>query len=116
MPEVVEVVIPAPGDTSGQNPGEEEMAFPELMEMGNLQIAASALGQGAAAAAARRIDRADQIAGDSQSSWTIAMQQPTFVNATAQRVVTESGGGSTRTERNPPFITTTPIVSTPANT
>lgn len=89
------------------------MAFPELMEMGNLQIAASTLGQGAAAAAARRIDRADQISGDSQSSWTIAMQAPTNLTANALRVMNESGSGSTRTERNPPFITTTPIVTTP---
>lgn len=95
---------------------ENDMAFPETMESGNLQIASSVLGQGAAAAAARRIDRSDQLSGDSQASWVIAMQAPTNLTANALRVMNESGAGATRMERNPPFITTTPIVSTPANT
>jgi hypothetical protein len=102
-----------PGDPGEPVEEIEEMAFPELMEMGNLQVAASVLGQGAAAAGARRIDRADQISGDSQSSWTIAMQTPTNLMANALRTTSESGGGSSRLERNPPYITTTPIISTP---
>jgi hypothetical protein len=102
-----------PGEPGEPEEEDRNVAFPELAEMGNLQIAASVLVQGGAAAAARRIDRADQISGDSQSSWTIAMQMPTNNAALAMRTASESGGGSTRMERNPPYITTTPIISTP---
>ena len=87
------------------------MPFPETMESGNLQIAASVLGQGAAGAGARRIDRADQISGDAQSSWTIAMQAPTNMTANALRVMNESGSGRTRAETNNPANTAAPNIT-----
>lgn len=81
------------------------MPFPENCELANLQVAASVLVQGSAAAGARRIDRSDQISGDSQSSWTIAMQAPTNLTANALRVMNESGSGRTRAETNWPQST-----------
>jgi hypothetical protein len=106
VPPDVPIPVIAP-DEGGEGESEEMAtgnAFPQLMEAGNLQIAASALGQGAAGAAARRIDRADQISGDAQSSWTIAMQAPTNLTANALRTLNESGSGRTRVESNPPYI------------
>jgi hypothetical protein len=94
-----------PIELDGQKEGEVVMPFPETMESGNLQMAASILAQGAAGAASRRIDRADQISGDSQSSWTIAMQAPTNLTANALRVMNESGSGRTRAETNEPANT-----------
>jgi hypothetical protein len=92
-------------DPADEVEGEEEMAFPETMESGNLQLAASILGQGAAGAGARRIDRSDQLSGDSQASWVIAMQAPTNLTANALRVMNESGSGRTRGETNLPAAT-----------
>lgn len=86
------------------------MAFPETMESGNLQLAASIMGQGAAAAASRRIDRSDQLSGDSQASWTIAMQTPTNLMAKALQTMGESGSGRTRAETNLPGNTAAPFV------
>jgi hypothetical protein len=94
----------------GQNEGEVSMPFPEHMESGNLQVALSTLGQGAAAAGQRRTDRADQLSGDSQASWTIAMQNPTNLMAKALQGMYESGSGRTRAETNNPGNTSAPYV------
>ena len=93
-----EVPIPFSGD-------DEEMAFPETSEAGVMQVALSGLAGGFAAATQRRTDRADQIAGDSQAMWSIAMTTPTFTNAQAMRVANEAGSGRTRAETNNPANT-----------
>lgn len=117
MPEPNDDVVDMPIEVDGQ--GEDEMPainadeFPKLTESGNLQTAMSVLTEGFAAAAARRVDGADQLSRDSQSMWVNAFANPTNLMAKALQAMHESGSGSTRTERNPPFVTTTPIVATP---
>ena len=84
---------------------QEDMAFPETSEAGVMQVALSGLAGGFAAAAQRRTDRADQLGGDSQAMWSIAMTTPTFSNAQAMRVANEAGSGRTRAETNAPAAT-----------
>lgn len=54
------------------------------------------LGMGFAASADRRTSRADQISGDTQAMWSIAMTTPTQNAAMAYRTATESGSGAAR--------------------
>jgi hypothetical protein len=61
--------------------------------------------QGFAASAQRRTDAADQLAGDSQRMWSIAMTSPTVMAAHGMRVANESGAGRTRAETNRPSST-----------
>ena len=79
-----------------------------LTDPGNLQVAMTVLAQGAAASASRRVDRADQISGDSQAMWSIAMTTPTVNAGLGFRTATESGSGRTRSETNNPGNTAAP--------
>jgi len=74
----------------------------QLTEPGNLSVAMTILAQGAAAGANRRTDSADQLAGDSQRMWSIAMTSPTVMAAHGMRVASEAGAGRTRIESNTP--------------
>lgn len=117
MPDA-EIPVVEPGDSSEpDNQGDEIVAeivtneFPKLMESGNLQIAAGVLGQGAAAAGARRIDGADQLSRDAQSMWVNAFANPTNLMAKALQGMYESGSGRTRAETNSPANTAAPNIT-----
>jgi Tfp pilus assembly protein FimT len=71
--------------------------------MANAMANASGLAtQGFAASADRRTVMADQLAGDSQRMWSIAMTSPTVMAAHGMRVASEAGSGRTRVEANTP--------------
>lgn len=99
MPDVT-VDIPLPSE------GGQPMADVEkLAEPGNLISAMTILANGAAAGANRRTDSADQLSGDTQRMWAIAMTTPTVMAAQGIRTMTESGSGRTRAETNRPSET-----------
>ena len=104
MPDPTDDTLEVDLDIPGTENGDDTMPA----DATNLEIALTAMANGASAASSRRVDRADQLSGDSQASWTIAMQSPTFNMATAQRVVTEGGSGRTRAETNNPGNTAAP--------
>ena len=79
--------------------------MPAEAETNNMQVALTSLAHEFGASAARRTQRADQLAGDSDRMWTIAMTSPTTFSAHAMRMVTESGSGRTRAETNLPAAT-----------
>lgn len=81
-------------------PGESDM--PAEAEGNNMQVALTAMANEFGASASRRTQRADQLAGDSDRMWSIAMTTPTQNNALALRTATESGSGRTRIEANGP--------------
>ena len=54
------------------------------------------------AGASRRTDRADQLSGDSQAMWSIAMTSPTIMAAAGIKTMSEAGSGRTRAETNNP--------------
>jgi len=81
------------------------MPAPELVEHGNLIGAMSGMAQEFSAAAGRRASRADQLSGDSQAMWSIAMTTPTVMAAKGMQIAQESGSGRTRAETNLPAAT-----------
>ncbi len=83
--------------------GEDEMS--QVVEDGNLQIALTGMANEFGAAAGRRTTRSDQLSGDSQAMWTIAMTTPTTMAALGYRTALESGAGRTRAETNRPAAT-----------
>lgn len=86
--------------------GEEVNAQVAFTAMANAMANASGLAnQGFAASAQRRTEAADQLAGDSQRMWSIAMTSPTVMAAHGMRVANESGAGRTRAETNLPAAT-----------
>ena len=92
----------------GDGPDEEKrMAFPEYMELGNLQGAMSSLGQEFAAAAGRRVARFDELGADSSSMWAVSLQSPTVMAAHGMRIAGEAGAGRSRIESNSPASTQT---------
>jgi hypothetical protein len=93
---------PIPGDGINTLEGDDNMAFPEVTEAGNLQVASTAMANEFGASAARRTQRADQTAADASAMWAIAMTTPTQNTALALRTATESGAGRTRLEANRP--------------
>jgi hypothetical protein len=72
----------------------------EHCEMGNLQVAMTAMANEFGASAARRTQRADQTAADASAMWSIAMTTPTVNAGLGFRTATESGSGRTRSEVN----------------
>lgn len=78
------------------------MAAAENYEPGNLAVAMTAMGNEFGAAAANRVRRSDQLSGDSQAMWSIAMTTPTVLAAQGIRTLSESGSGRTRVEANTP--------------
>ena len=99
--------MPPPEDFDGTvELGENEMAANDgCCETGNLNVAMTLMANGAAEASRRRTDRADQLSGDSQAMWTIAMTSPTIMAGLGFRTATESGSGRTRAETNEPYET-----------
>ena len=87
---------------------EEIMAENAVAEAANIQTALTGMMNETGAASARRMGSADQLSGDSQRMWTIAMTTPTQFAALAQRVVGEAGSGRTRAETNNPGNTAAP--------
>lgn len=81
------------------------MATEQIAEPGNLTTAMTAMANEFGAGAARRANRADQLSGDSQAMWAIAMTTPTINAALGFRTATESGSGRTRLEANRPVET-----------
>lgn len=77
----------------------------ETAEAGNMQVAMTGMANEFGASAARRSSRADQLSGDSQAMWSIAMTTPTVNAAMGFRTATESGSGRTRSETNAPHAT-----------
>ena len=100
-----------PGD------GQEGSTMAEaLAEPGNLGVAHTAMSnalanasglanQGFAASADRRTSRADQLSGDSQAMWAVALTSPTVMAGLGIRTAQESGSGRTRAETNAPHET-----------
>ena len=80
----------------------EEMAHPEHMESGSMELIASISAQQFASDTQRRTQRADQLAGDAAAMWAVALTTPTTSSAMAQRIATEAGSGRTRIESNSP--------------
>ena len=77
-----------------------------LTSMANGQAGASnILGQEGVASAGRRVSRSDQLSGDSQAMWSIAMTTPTIMAAKGIQMATEAGSGRTRAETNLPAAT-----------
>lgn len=95
----IDIELPHPPVTED---GEQEMPFPEYTELGNLQVALSGMAVGAAAGTTRRVDRSDQLSGDAQAMWSIAMTSPTVMAAHGMRLASEAGAGRTRIESNTP--------------
>ena len=104
MPNPTDDILDVDLEIPGPENGDDTMP----VDPTNLELALTGMANGAAAASDRRVSRADQLSGDSQSSWTIAMQSPTFNMANAQRIVTEGGSGRTRAETNNPGNTAAP--------
>ena len=77
----------------------------QLSEPGNLQVAMTAMANEFGASAARRSSRADQLSGDSQAMWSVALTSPTVSSSLGFRTATESGAGRTRLEANRPAET-----------
>lgn len=73
-----------------------------VTEEGNLQVALTGLANEFAASAARRSSRADQLSGDTQAMWAVALTTPTVLASTGIRLLSESGSGRTRVEANRP--------------
>jgi len=86
------------------NLGDDEMP----VDPSNLEVALTAMANSVQQSAQRRVQRADQLAGDSDRMWTVAMTTPTQFAALAQRAVNESGSGRTRAETNGPANTAAP--------
>lgn len=113
MPPDVTIPVIVP---DGDEESEKVMAsidlsgFPTIMESGNLQIAASTLGQSAAAAGGRRIDGADFLGENMRAMWGNAFANPTSIMAKALQTLSETGSGRTRAETNLPGNTSAPYV------
>ena len=78
------------------------MAFPEHSESGVVQAALSGLMACTSTTASLIQTRAQQLSGDSQAMWSIAMTSPTVNAAMGQRIATESGSGAVRRDVNYP--------------
>lgn len=109
MPDDDTVEIPVGSENSTEE-GSDSMATeaPNLYEQGNLAVAMTGLGNEFGAAAARRVNSADQLSGDSQRMWSIAMTSPTVMAAHGMRMASEMGSGRTRSETNLPAHTSAP--------
>ena len=94
MPEIIDVEVHLP-----DSPGEE------TMDKDNLLVAMTAMGNEFGAAAARRVNRFDQLGADAAAMWSVAMTSPTIFAAQGARMMTESGSGRTRAEANRPSET-----------
>ena len=88
------------GDNGGVN---AQVAFTVMAN--GLANAGALANQAFAASADRRTSRADQLSGDSQAMWAVALTSPTVASALGFRTATESGAGRTRLEANRPVET-----------
>lgn len=79
-----------------------------VVDDGILNVSLSGMAAEFASSNARRTQRADQLAGDSQAQWSIAMTTPTQQAALALRTAQEAGSGRTRAETNGPLNTAAP--------
>tara|TARA_R100000306_G_scaffold57346_1_gene55472 strand:- start:1091 stop:1393 length:303 start_codon:yes stop_codon:yes gene_type:complete len=80
---------------------DEEMAD-QIAESGNLTVALTGMANEFGASAARRTQRADQIAADASSMWAVALTSPTVMASMGMRVAQESGTGRSRELINSP--------------
>lgn len=76
-----------------------------IAEPANIQVALTGMMNEAGGASSRRMNRADQLAGDSDRMWSIAATTPTQFAALAYQTANESGSGRTRGETNGPSNT-----------
>ncbi len=84
------------------------MAENTVVDDGVLKVVLTGMAGGFGAANARRTERADQLSGDSQAMWSIAMTTPTVNAGMGYRTMVESGAGRTRAETNNPGNTAAP--------
>lgn len=98
MPEPENGVLDLPHD------GGVAVAEP-IAEPANVQVALTGMANEFGAAAARRVNGADQLSSDSQRMWAIAMTTPTVMAAHGMRIASEAGSGRTRAETNLPAAT-----------
>lgn len=96
---------PEPNDGFLENELHEGNNMPAEAEQNNMVVALTAMANEFGASAARRTQRADQLAGDADRMWSIAMTTPTVTAAHAMRLASESGSGRTRAETNLPAAT-----------
>lgn len=83
----VDVQVPGePGDEQGEN----EMA--SVVDESVHVAAITGLSAEVAAGSARRMARADQLQGDADRMWTVAMTTPTVMAGMGFRVAQQSGG------------------------
>ena len=91
---VGEVIVGSP--SSPETPlGDNQMAD-DHVDVGNLNVAMTAMAQEFGASASRRTQRADQTAADASAMWAISMQTPSQNAALALQTAKESGSGQTR--------------------
>ena len=86
---------PAELPVYGSGEGVDEMAA--IAEEANVQVALTAMANEFGAASARRVNSADQLSGDSQRMWAIAMTTPTVLAGMGFRVAQQSGGWPAKT-------------------
>jgi|GEM_PF-4029976 len=82
--------IPVPGD--GTEEGEEKMAEESVVDQSVHVAAITGLSAEASACSGRRISRADQLQGDADRMWAVAMTTPTVLAGMGFRVAQQSGG------------------------
>lgn len=105
--DVLDVQLPVDSDSDDSENGDSDMAD-QVAEQGNLVVALTGMANEFGASAARRTQRADQVAADASAMWAIAMTSPTVMAAHGMRVAGESGAGRTRAETNNPANTAAP--------
>ena len=74
----------------------DSMQFDRQSEQGVVLASMSSLTANTASSGSILQQTFTRLAGDASASWLIAMQTPTFNQAAAQRMVTESGSGYAR--------------------
>jgi len=86
MAEPVEIPVPIPAAGSGAK------AMASLVDDSIQSGALSNLAAEQAAASARRLNRADQLAGDSAAMWSVALTTPTVFAGMGFRIGQQSAG------------------------
>lgn len=97
--------MPDDGVSEIPHPVEGDEMANDIVEQGNLTVALTGMANEFGASAARRTQRADQLAGDASAMWSIAMTTPTVMAGIGYRTANESGSGRTRAETNNPSET-----------
>lgn len=102
MSDTIDIPIGEEGDCEMPTSASQQICEPgnqciAMTGMGNgMSLANQTLSAEFSASAARRTQRADQLSGDAQAMWSIAMTSPTVSSAMGLRTAQESGSGAAR--------------------